>query len=119
MLQEEQTVTFQPMYEVYVPWYVRLFYLYLALTILLALVRSARVVWNLRTQRAATQQSENLQDFWDHSQVRARSLKTLSHLTFFDFHDRSIVVSRRCPDSGRNTKDGWHWGRSLWSRRYA
>ena len=82
MLQEEQTVTFQPMYDVYVPWYVRLFHLYLALTVLLALIRSARVVWTLRTQRAATQQSEHLQDFWDHSQVRARSLKTLSHLTF-------------------------------------
>jgi len=54
MLQEEQTVTFQPMYDVYVPWYVRLFYLYLAITVLLALVRSARVIWSLRTQKIAS-----------------------------------------------------------------
>jgi len=87
MLQEEQTVTFQPMYEVYVPWYVRLFYLYLAITVLLALVRSARVFWSLRTQKIASRRSESFlhlhsPDSWDHSYVKARSLKTLSHLTF-------------------------------------
>ena len=32
MLQEEQTVTFQPMYiDVFIPWYIRFFHLYLAL----------------------------------------------------------------------------------------
>jgi len=87
MLQEEQTVTFQPMYDVYVPWYVRLFHLYLAIIVLLALIRSARVIWSLRTQKMALRQFASFlplhsQDFWDDSYLKARSLKTMSHLTF-------------------------------------
>lgn len=87
-MQEEQTVTFDPRYiDVYVPWYIRLLHLYLALVLLLTVLRSARLVWNLRTQRTAARLSESFfqlrsQDFWEHSYVKARSLKTLCHLTF-------------------------------------
>jgi hypothetical protein len=87
MLQEEQTVAFQPMYDVFVPWYIRLFHLYLALVVLLTVLRSAHLIWTLRTPETAVHRSETFthvrsQDFWEHSYVKAQSLKTLSHLTF-------------------------------------
>ena len=87
MLQEgEQTVTFQPMHDEYVPWHIGLFHLYLVLVALIALVRSARVIWSLRSQRVAIQHSENFlqrrsQDFWEYSCAVAQSLKSLSNLT--------------------------------------
>jgi len=86
MLQEEQTVSFQPLYDTFVPWYIRLFHFFLALMILLALIRSARILWSLRTQRISAKQSDcfshlRSQDFWEHLYVRTRSLKSLSHLT--------------------------------------
>lgn len=88
MLQEEQTVSFDPRYiDNYVPWYIGMFHLYLALVLLLALFRSARLVWNLRSRRTAARASESAmrlhaEDFWEYAYVRTRSLKTLSHLTF-------------------------------------
>jgi hypothetical protein len=83
-LQEDQTIAFQPMHDTFVPWHVRLFVLYLALIVLLAVLRSGRLVWILRTQRIAAKQSESFsrsQDFYRYLYVRTRSLKSLSHLT--------------------------------------
>jgi hypothetical protein len=83
-LQEDQTIAFQPMHDTFVPWHVRLFVLYLALIVLLAVLRSGRLVWILRTQRIAAKQSESFsrsQDFYGYLYVRTRSLKSLSHLT--------------------------------------
>jgi len=84
-MQEEQTVTFQPM-ENYVPWYVGLFRLYLALVILLAIFRFARLLWTLRKKRIGDQiqllADVNLSEHWERSYIKARSFKTLSLLTF-------------------------------------
>ncbi len=86
MLQDEQTVSFEGMsFEVFHPWYVRLFGLYLFVVIVLAVLRMAQLLWSLRKRRVA-QQSEssvglNLSDFWELSYVKAKSFKTLSYLT--------------------------------------
>jgi len=88
MLQEEQTVRFDPMYiDVFVPWYIRLFHFYLALVLLLTVLRSVHLLWTLRTRGTAARRFEAFsdlrsQDFWEHSYLKAQSLKTLSHLTF-------------------------------------
>jgi hypothetical protein len=86
MLQEEQTVAFDPM-EVHVPWYTALFRLYLGLVVVLAIFRLARFLWTLRKQRTvpgteSTADDSSLSEFWERSFIRARSFKTLSHLTF-------------------------------------
>ena len=84
-MQEEQTVTFSPM-EVYVPWYISIFRLFLIVVMLLAIFRFARLLWTLRKKRIL-QQTESLvglslSEFWDRLYLRARSFKTLSLLTF-------------------------------------
>ena len=83
-MQEEQTVTFQPM-EVYVPWYIGLFRLYLVFVILLAIFRFARLLWTLRRQRIARQTESpaalSLPELWERSYIKARSFKTLAQLT--------------------------------------
>ena len=85
MLQEDQTVSFQPMYDVFIPWYIKLFHLYLILVFLLTILRSTHLAWTLRTLRIAGHFSDafsaRAQDFWEHSYFKARSLKTLSHVT--------------------------------------
>ena len=84
-MQEEQTVAFEPM-EVYVPWYIGLFRLYLVLVMLLAIFRFVRLLWTLR-RKQVTQQTESLlglslSEFWERPSIKARSFKTLSLLTF-------------------------------------
>lgn len=83
-MQEDQTVTFQPM-EVYVPWYIGLFRLYLVFVILLAIFRFVRILWILRKQRVAlhTESSATLfsPESLELSFIKARSFKTLSQLT--------------------------------------
>jgi hypothetical protein len=89
MLQEEgQTVGFDPAYVCYVhhPWYVNLFILYLFLVPPLAIVRSVRLAWLLRSQKATRQAPDSpaqmvSQDRWQLACVRARSFRNLSHLT--------------------------------------
>jgi len=84
MLQEEQTVSFQPM-ENYVPWYVGLFRLYLAFVAMLAIFRFTRLLWALRRQRTArnieTIETSFSPELWEHSYIKARSFKTLAQLT--------------------------------------
>jgi len=83
-MQEEQAVIFQAM-ENYVPWYVGLFRLYLALVILLAIFRFARLLWILRKKRIDEQAQSSvgvsLSEYWERSYIKASSFKTLSLLT--------------------------------------
>lgn len=44
MLQEEQTVTFQPMYESYQPWFAKLFVFYLLIVLIVLLSRGAKFI---------------------------------------------------------------------------
>ena len=86
MLQDEQTVSFEAMsFEVFHPWYVRLFGLYLFVVIVLAILGMAQLLWSLRKRRIA-QQSESsvgltLSDYWELSYIKVKSFKTLSYLT--------------------------------------
>jgi|HubBroStandDraft_1064217.scaffolds.fasta_scaffold18542_4 Na+/H+ antiporter NhaD/arsenite permease-like protein len=87
MLQEEQTVTFQPEY-IWVshPWYVNLFSWYLLFVFLLGIVGSIQVVWSLRKLRIASRQSEShsesiSQERSEPLRAKASSFRNLSHLT--------------------------------------
>ncbi len=60
MLQEEQTVTFQPIYEGYQPWFAKLFVFYLFVVLIVLLLRSARFVWILLKLRKRNERSESL-----------------------------------------------------------
>jgi len=77
MLQEEQTVSFQPIgYEGRVPWYVDLFLVYLLYVLLSTIANLIRVTWTLRKHRKS-------QDWeWESCHSRVRSIRNLSHLTF-------------------------------------
>ena len=62
MVQEEQTVTFQPIYEGYQPWFAKLFVFYLFIVLIVSLLRSARFMWILLKLRKRNLQSEVLFD---------------------------------------------------------
>lgn len=88
MLQEGQSVGFEPITVCYVhhPWYVNLFILYLAIVLLLAAGCLVRLLWTLRKRRTAAKNHEaargletpNLREL---STLKVKSLRNLSHLT--------------------------------------
>jgi cytochrome c biogenesis factor len=82
---QDQTVTFQAMDEAFVPWYLRLFRIYLLLVLLFAIYRTARLTWTLR-RRTIPQTSNQTTfvmhpDFWHPLHAGVRSFKTLSQVT--------------------------------------
>gem|GEM_PF-4295031 len=85
MLQEEQTVPFQPEYIwVQQPMYIGLFRLYLLLVTLWAVIRFIRFLWIHRRVRIAQQQEKPAMEFLQFlnlSSVVANSFKTASQLT--------------------------------------
>lgn len=86
-MQEEQTVSFDPMYvDGPVPWFERLFMLYLLLVSLTAIIRFLRLAWALRRhrkeQKSASFSGLDSQDFWDSCRTRCQSLRNSSILTF-------------------------------------
>ena len=84
---QSQTVSFQPIgYEGPLPWYVKVFVIYLLCVLLTTIVRTVALLWKLRKlqkmqERGGYLQSE-IQSFWEISYSRIRSIKSFSHLTF-------------------------------------
>ena len=77
MLQEEQTVSFQPIgYEGHVPLYVRLFLVYLVYVLLSTVTNAIHIVWTLRKHRKSQEWE------WERCHSRVRSMRNVSHLTF-------------------------------------
>ena len=86
-MQEEQTVSFSPMYvDGPVPWFERLFMLYLLLVSLTTIIRFIRLAWALRKhrkdQKAALFSGLDSQGFWDDCRNRCQSLRNMCILTF-------------------------------------
>lgn len=86
MLQEEQTVSFQPIgYEGRVPWYVNLFLVYLLYVLLSTVADAIRITWTLRKHRRS-QEREAIREWsshtWECCHSRVRSIRNFSHLTF-------------------------------------
>ena len=86
-MQEEQTVSFDPMYaDGPVPWFERLFMLYLLLVSLTTIIRFLRLAWALKRhrkeQKSASIPGLESQDFWDGCRTRCQSLRNSSILTF-------------------------------------
>jgi hypothetical protein len=86
MLQDDQTVSFQPMYvDGDQPWVTKLFVLYLMIVFVVSLVRVALLAANLRKLRKAKKHPipTPLSDaLWADCYARARSFKDLSVVTF-------------------------------------
>ena len=86
-MQEEQTVSFQPIgYDGPNPWYVNLFVIYLLYVLLMTVVRAVRLMWTLRKHRKAQEREAPLesssQSFWEICYSEIRSIRNFSHLTF-------------------------------------
>jgi hypothetical protein len=78
MLQEDQTVTFQPMYEGYQPWFAKLFVFYLLVVLVILLFRAVRFIWILLKLRKGGEQSEAVSN---ELSDRIASTKQLAGLT--------------------------------------
>jgi hypothetical protein len=86
VMQEDQTVAFQPIYEGYLPWYSKLFLIYLFVVLAVILVRIVKFVWNLlrlrKLQRAEGHDSSQIHLLWTKCYAKAHSLRGLAILTF-------------------------------------
>jgi hypothetical protein len=86
-MQEDQTVTFQPMsLEGRVPWFVNLFVIYLLCVLLMTAADAVRILWTLRKHRKAQEAEAPLESsshsMWEICDSKIRSIKNFSHLTF-------------------------------------
>ena len=86
-MQEEQTVSFQPIsYDGPEPWYVNLFLIYLLCVLLVTVGRVVRLMWVLRKHRKAQEREVPLesssQSFWEICSSEIRSIRNFSRLTF-------------------------------------
>lgn len=86
-MQEDQTVTFQPMYvDGRQPWFTQLFVLYILVVLVVFLVRFARLAVGLRKLRRVRKESVPAaiaDSLWTNCYAKAHSFKELSTLTFF------------------------------------
>ena len=82
MVQEDQTVTFQPIYEGYQPWFAKLFVFYLLVVLIVSLLRSFRFVWVLLKLRKGKELSEPaFEEVWTNCWRKIDSSKQLAGLT--------------------------------------
>lgn len=87
MLQEEQTVSFQPIgYEGRTPWFVNLFIIYLLYVLIKTVVSTVRLIWTLRKHEKAQEREASVesrsQGLWEIWHSKIRSIRNFSHLTF-------------------------------------
>jgi len=88
-MQETTTVQWDPIYEGHLPWYTRLFIIYLAVMLLVACFRGVRMVWHLRSLRKGAPAANGSWLAWDSCHARTLSIKNWSAMTFLF----SFVVS--------------------------
>ena len=86
-MQEDQTVSFQPMsHDGPVPWFENLFVIYLLCVLLVTVDRAVRLMWTLRKHRKAQKlealPESTFQRFWEACHSTTRSIRDFSHLTF-------------------------------------
>jgi hypothetical protein len=82
MLQEDQTVSFQPIYEGYQPWFAKLFAFYLFIVLIVLFVRSVKFIWILLKLRKPDADSESVSNIvWADSSGRTASSGRLACLT--------------------------------------
>jgi hypothetical protein len=86
-MQEEQTVSFSPMYvDGPEPWFTRLFVLYILIVLIVFLVRVIKVMAGLRKLRRARKRpvpGAIADSLWTECYAMAHSFKEISALTFF------------------------------------
>ena len=86
-MQEEQTVSFSPMYvEGPVPWFTRLFALYILVVVVIFLVRVIKLLVGLRNLRRAQKHPNPAaagDSLWAECYSKANSFKEISTLTFY------------------------------------
>jgi len=81
-MQEEQTVTFQPIYEGYQPWFAKLYVIYLLIIAVVTLTRCAGFVWCLRKLRKDNKQAESVfNSMWTDCCARVTSSRELAKFT--------------------------------------
>lgn len=81
-MQESTTFQWDPMYEEHLPWFIRLFVIYLAVVLLMFCFRAIRMLLQLRSLRKAAQEVNACWLAWDSCHAKAVSLKNWSALTF-------------------------------------
>ena len=86
-MQEEQTVSFQPIsYDGPEPWYVNLFLIYLLCMLLMTVGRAVRLMWVLRkhgkAQRREVPPESSSQSVWELCNSEIRTIRNSSHLNF-------------------------------------
>ena len=91
---QETAVGFEPIYEGHLPWFAKVFVVYLALALLASMVRAIRLIWGLHSLRKmeqgnATKPISRLQFLWESCSTKIASIKNLSALTFL----LSLLVS--------------------------
>jgi hypothetical protein len=87
VMQEETIVGWEPMYEGRLPWFTKVFVVYLALVLLVSVFRAVRLMWRLRDlrkmgQEAPGQATSRFQLLWETCYASTASIKNLSALTF-------------------------------------
>ena len=81
-MQESTTVQWDPMYEVRLPWFARLFILYLAVVLLMFCFRAIRMLWLLRGLRNTAKESKEFSQTLYSCHAKTSSTKNWSALTF-------------------------------------
>jgi hypothetical protein len=84
---QETTVGWEPMYEGHLPWFNKVFVVYLALVLFVSVFRAVRLIWHLRGlrkmgQEAPSQLPSRFQLLWETCYAKTASIKNLSALTF-------------------------------------
>jgi hypothetical protein len=88
LFQEDQTVSFDPMYvDGPVPWYETAYALYIFAIVIVLLVRVVQIVWNLRKLRKLGKVDQvgtnDWRRVWGSTRIQAHALEKLAVLTFF------------------------------------
>jgi hypothetical protein len=84
---QESTVGWEPMYELRLPWFTKVFVIYLAVVLFASAFRAIRLMWHLRGLRKMGQGTPNpaisrFQFLWETCYAHDVSIKNLSVLTF-------------------------------------
>ena len=83
MMQEEQTVTFQPIYEGYQPWFAKLFAVYVFIVLIVLLIRCAKFIWILLSLRKLNREDDSaFNKVWTDWSERIVSTRRLAGFTF-------------------------------------
>jgi len=94
-MQEGTPVQWDPIiYEGHLPWYTRLFVIYLVVMLLVACFRGIGMIWHLRSLRKGAPEANGSWLAWDLCHARTLSMKNWSAMTFlFSFFVSSWTLA--------------------------